>query len=85
MAVSKWTGWADREKVKAELVACGRGFQVSVWIFFVFAILGIISDAANITLGLEPTSWFLLAIASILAGIFFRIGWAVSWYLNTYK
>lgn len=82
MAVSKWT---DREKVKGELVACGRGFQISLWMFFVFLLLGIISDATNITLGLEPMSWFLLAIAFILAAVFFRVGWAVSWYLNTNK
>ena len=85
MAVSKSTGWADREKVKGELVACGRGFQISLWMSTVFLLLGIISDAAKITLGLEPTSWFLLAIASIVAAVFFRLGWAVSWYLNTNK
>ena len=78
-------GWADRERVKAELVPCGRAFQVSLIIFFICILLGIISDAANIVLGLGPMSWFLLAIAFVLAAIFFRIGWAVSWYLNTNK
>ena len=28
----------------------------------VFAVLGVIGDAVNITLGLEPMSWFLMAI-----------------------
>ena len=82
MAVSKWT---DKERVKSELVACGRGFQISLWMSIIFLLLGIISDAANITLGLEPMSWFLLAIAFIVAAVFFRLGWAVSWYLNTNK
>ena len=82
MAISKWT---DQEKVKSELAACGRGFQISLWMFLIFLLLGIISDAANITLGLEALSWFLLAIAFIVAAVFFRLGWAVSWYLNTNK
>jgi hypothetical protein len=77
--------WANREKCKGELAACGRGFAVSLYIFFGCLLLGIISDAADITLGLEAMSWFLLAIAFVLAAIFFRIGWAVAWYLNINK
>ena len=75
----------DREKAKAELAPCGRAAEICSLIFIPLVLLGIIGDAANITLGLEPMSWFLLAIATILAGIFTRIGWAVSWYLNTNK
>ncbi len=75
----------DREKVKADLIRCGRAAEICWFIIITFALLGIIGDAANITLGLEPMSWFLLAIATFLAGITFRIGWAVSWYLNTNK
>jgi hypothetical protein len=80
MAVSKW---ADREKVKAELAPCGKGSSAAFILFFIFALLGIISDATNTVLGLGSMSWFLLAIGAVLAGIFFRIGWAVSWYLHT--
>jgi hypothetical protein len=36
---------------------------------FVFAALGVIGDAFNITLGLEPMSWFLLAIVAGLNAI----------------
>ena len=75
----------DREKVKGHLRICGRGVQICWAIAPAFAIVGIIGDAANTKLGLEPISWFLLAIATFLAGIIFRIGWAVSWYLNTSK
>jgi len=82
MAVSNC---ADREKVKADLSRCGRAADICWFIIVPFALMGIIGDAANITLGLEPMSWFLLTIATFLAGIFFRIGWAVSWYLNTNK
>ena len=74
---------ADREKVKADLSRCGRAAEICGLIAIAFALVGIIGDAANITLGLEPMSWFLLAIATFLAGIFTRIGWAVAWYLKT--
>ena len=82
MAIARWT---DKERVKSELATCGRGFQISLWMSIIFLLLGIISDAVNITLGLEPMSWFLLAIAFVVAAVFFRLGWAVSWYLNTNK
>ena len=39
----------------------------------VFAVLGIISEAINITFGLVPTSWYLLSIASFAASI----GWYI--------
>ena len=75
--------WADREKMKANLSASGRMGHIYWFIAIIFAIVGIIGDAANVTLGLEPASWFLLAIITLLASITFFIGWAVSWYLNT--
>ena len=76
---------ADPEKVKGDLVACGRAADIGWYLIIPFVLLGIIGDAADINVGLEPVSWFLLAIGSMLAGIFFRIGWAVSWYLKTNK
>ena len=74
---------ADREKVKADLIICGRAANISWFIAGAFAVLGVIGDAANVVLGLESESWFLLAIAAFLAIIIFRIGWAVAWYLKT--
>jgi hypothetical protein len=60
------------------LVACclcgrriGSGLGVCQYFSFLFAALGIISEASNITLGLQPISWLLLAI---LAGINAIIG-----------
>jgi hypothetical protein len=48
------------------------------WILgLIFAILGIIAEAINSTLGLTPLSWYLLAIALFVAGISWYIGWAV--------
>ena len=55
-------------------------------IFFIlgiiFAILGVISDAINVTIGLQPISWFLLAIGVFVASIPPCLGWAVAVYLK---
>ena len=48
----------------------------------VFAVLGVIGEAMNITLGLAPTSWFLLAIAAFVASIPEYLGWAVAAHLS---
>jgi len=77
--------WADREKVKADLSRCGRAQNICWFIAVTFVLVGIIGDAANVILGLQPMSWFQLAIVGFVASITFRIGWAVSWYLNTNK
>ena len=75
--------WEDREKMIASLGSNGMSAHICWFLAAIFAILGIIADAANATLGLTPTSWFLLAIATFLASITMFIGWAVSWYLST--
>ena len=51
----------------------------------IFAILGVIADAINGTLGLESASWFLLAIAMFVASIPEYLGWAVAVYLEAKK
>ena len=77
--------WENREWLRASIGPGGK--QAHIWWFvgIIFAVLGIIGDAANITLGLEPTSWFLLAVVAFLASITYFIGWAVAWYLKTTK
>ena len=56
------------------------------WGGVVCFVLGIISTivnlALNITLGLEPISWFLLAIAFFVASIPNFIGWALAVHLD---
>ena len=49
----------------------------------IFAVLGIISDAMDATLGLESISWFLLAIGVSVVSIAPCIGWAVAAYLKS--
>jgi hypothetical protein len=44
-------------------------------------VLGIVADAANVALGLEPTSWLLLAIFACVAGMPAWLTWAISMHL----
>ena len=74
--------WADREQMRASLGKNGQWGHICLYIAAIFAVLGIIGDAVNATLGLEAASWFLLAIGALLVSITFFIGWAVSWYLE---
>jgi hypothetical protein len=66
----------------------GKGNMWSLWggtcwiLGAIFAILGIIADAINDTIGLEPASWFLLAIALFAAALSWYIGWAVAVYID---
>ena len=67
--------WNDRKQI----LAAGSGWMkmghICSFIGFALLILGIISDAINTALGLEPTSWLLLGIAAMMFGIPAFIGW----------
>ena len=53
------------------------------WVLgIIFAVLGIIADAVNGTLGLESASWFLLAVAMFVASVPCYLGWAVGVYVD---
>jgi hypothetical protein len=58
-----------REDVKAEIRNCDLFGGICQYACFILAALGIISDVLNISLGLEPISWFLLAIVAGLNAI----------------
>ena len=53
----------NREEIESEIRACDRFAAITQWACFLFAALGVIGEAFNITLGLQSMSWFLLAIA----------------------
>ena len=54
----------DREEVKTEIRDWGLTAAIFQYACFIFAALGVIGDALNMTLGLEPMSWLLLAIVA---------------------
>ncbi len=56
----------NREGIVAEIRYCARAGGVITLFGFLFIALGIISDAFNITLILEPISWFMLAILAMV-------------------
>jgi hypothetical protein len=55
--------------------------SIATWAGVAFAIIGIISESTETLYGLLPTSWFLLAIASLILGLGCWLGWAVGIYL----
>jgi len=59
----------NREHVKAEIRRCALAGEIVQLLGILFAALGIIGDALNLTLILEPTSWFLLAIFASVGAI----------------
>jgi hypothetical protein len=52
----------NREDVKHEVKLCSTMSTIFQLLSFLFAIIGIIADLLNMTLGLKTLSWFLLAI-----------------------
>ena len=73
--------WESRENMKASIRTSGLWGHILWFLGVIFAILGIIGDATNATLGLEPLSWLVLAAVVVLLGVCMFIGLAVSWYL----
>jgi uncharacterized protein (DUF983 family) len=59
----------NREHVKAEIRRCAIATSVAAYLSFLFAALGIIGDALNTNLVLQPTIWLLLALFASLHAI----------------
>jgi hypothetical protein len=58
----------DLEEVKHDIRQCDRVAGIIGLASLIFAALGVIGDALDVTLVLEPISWLLLAIFVGLAG-----------------
>ena len=51
-------------------------WDLALWIIgIVLVVIGILSEVTVINFGLEAMSWYLLSIASFLAGICSKIAW----------
>ena len=59
----------NREEAKKEIRQCQLVGTILQFVSFGFAVLGVIGDLLNITLGLESMSWFLLAIVAGLIAV----------------
>jgi hypothetical protein len=74
--------WEDRKQM-SDVRVVGLWAHVGWFLGVIFALLGIIGDAANVAIGLEPISWLLLAIFAIAASVPFYLGMGLAWYLRT--
>jgi hypothetical protein len=75
--------WTESGFTKRNRGRMGIMGSVATWLGVAFAIVGIISEATITLLGLYPTSWYLLAIASFVFSLGCWLGWAVGIYLHT--
>ena len=63
------TPFEGREEVVAEIRECDRFAAITQWACFLFAALGVLGDGLNVTIGLEPSSWFLLTVVAGLNAV----------------
>ena len=75
-------GWGSVEAVRDQTGVCRTGGVVSYILSVALVVLGVIGDVRDVTLGLEPMSWYLLAIAAFLSSIVWYIAWAVAIHIN---
>jgi hypothetical protein len=75
-----WTGTEFTKRNRGRMGIMG---SVTTWLGVAFAIVGITSEATVTLLGLYPTSWYLLAVASFVFSLGCWLGWAVGIYLHT--
>ena len=73
----------DREELRPVIRSMGLGGHISWVLGVIFTVLGIIADAANVTLGLTSISWFLLAIIILVVSVTMFFGMGLAWYLIT--
>ena len=74
--------WTESGFTKRNRGRIGIMGSVATFLGVAFAIVGIISEASLTLLGLIPTSWYLLAIASFIFSLGCWLGWAVGIYLH---
>ena len=78
--------WTIKKEIVDGIGSSGAFGHAFWFLSIICAIIGIISDLGNWTLGLKVMYWFQLAIVLGILSISIFIGWAVAWYLkNTEK
>ena len=79
MDMESWTEPGFTKRGRGRMGMMG---SIGTWFGVACAILGVIGDATSTVIWLYPTSWFLLAIASLLFGLSCWLGWAVGMYFH---
>ena len=71
----------DLEEVKTDIRLCDWASAVTILASLLFAALGVICDALDITLVLESMSWLLLAIFGVIASMFAHLNYLTARHL----
>ena len=74
--------WTGPEFTKRHRGRMGIMGSIATCLGVAFAIVGIVSEASLTLLGLYPTFWYLLAIASFIFSLGCWLAWAVGIYLH---
>jgi len=74
-----WTGPGFTKRHRGRMGIMG---SIATGLGVAFAVVGIIGEAKLTVIGLYPTSWYLLAIASLIFSLGCWLGWAVGIYLH---
>jgi hypothetical protein len=74
--------WTEPGFTKRNRGSMGIMGSIATWLGVAFAIVGIIGGASDTVIGLYPSYWFLLAIASLIFSLGCWLGWAVGIYLQ---
>jgi hypothetical protein len=74
--------WENLDHQKAAIGLSGWLWYLCFFLAIIFAVVGVIGDAASAKLGLTPCSWFLLAVVASVIGVYFAISWVVEWHLK---
>jgi hypothetical protein len=77
--VTQWE--KDRKHIMTGLGAHGWTGRISWLLGVIFAIIGVIGEAASIDVGLESGSWYLLSIAAFASSIGNIVAWVGGLYL----
>jgi len=71
------TQWKkDRERAMYGLGGHGWTGRICWILGIIFAIIGVVCEVTNTTLGLAPISWYLLSIVAITSGVGMIVAWA---------
>jgi uncharacterized membrane protein YdbT with pleckstrin-like domain len=74
--------WSEPEFTVRGRVRMGVMGGIGTWLGVIFAILGIIGEAIDATIGFEPIFWLVLAVVSLLFGLSCWLGWGLGMYFH---
>ena len=72
--------WTEAGFIKRGRGCMGIMGGIATWLGVAFAIIGVIGETSITIIGLYPTGWYLLAIASLILGLNCLLGWAIGMY-----